>query len=117
LARIRVAQGRHAEAANLLLQCLSILEKAVVPTHAKRLDRRAEYAKVLHLPAATKKQSNGSRRRQKSRCSKKRTGDTPPAFPNHLGGNGPGQESKQSRSKSCFGWGAGRTGRANSAPC
>jgi hypothetical protein len=47
LARIRTAQGKQAEAAELLLRCLAILDPVVVPEHPERLTRRQEYATLL----------------------------------------------------------------------
>jgi tetratricopeptide (TPR) repeat protein len=52
LARIRMAQGRHADAEQLLRRCLSILEPVVVPEQRERVMRRDEYA-------ALQRQMNG----------------------------------------------------------
>jgi hypothetical protein len=47
LGRIRLAQGRDAEAEQFLRHSLAILEQVVVPEHPERIAREEEYAAVL----------------------------------------------------------------------
>ncbi len=49
LARIRIAQGKMADAEQLLRRCLRILNPVVVPEHPDRLERMTELAALLRV--------------------------------------------------------------------